>query len=62
MRTQRQQSANGDTHPGPCEHQRTQALALLKQAYPGAARPAKLPADPGALSGASAKVMLAAAG
>ena len=31
MRTQRQQSANGDTHPGPCEHQRTQALALLKR-------------------------------
>lgn len=38
----------------------TEALALLKQAYPGAARPAKLPAEPGALSGASAKVMLAA--
>lgn len=38
------------------------ALALLKQAYPGAARPAKLPAEPGALSGASAKVMLAAGG
>lgn len=38
----------------------TAALALLKQAYPGAARPAKLPAEPGALSGASAKVMLAA--
>ncbi len=40
----------------------TEALALLKQAYPGAARPAKLPAEPGALSGASAKVMLAAGG
>ncbi|MCL9998484.1 MAG: hypothetical protein NBV68_03815 [Erythrobacter sp.] len=38
----------------------TEALALLGQAYPGAARPAKLPAEPGALSGASAKVMLAA--
>jgi hypothetical protein len=37
-----------------------EALALLKQAYPGAARPAKLPAEPGALSAASAKVMLAA--
>ncbi|WP_066525382.1 hypothetical protein [Erythrobacter sp. CCH5-A1] len=40
----------------------SEALALLKQAYPGAARPAKLPAEPGALSGASAKVMLAAGG
>jgi len=39
-----------------------EALALLKQAYPGAARPAKLPAEPGALSGASAKVMLASGG
>lgn len=38
----------------------TEALALLKQAYPGAARPAKLPVEAGALSGASAKVMLAA--
>lgn len=38
----------------------TDALALLNKAYPGAARPAKLPAEPGALSGASAKVMLAA--
>lgn len=35
------------------------ALGLLAKAYPGAARPAKLPAEPGALSGASAKVMLA---
>lgn len=44
----------------PAAHARiTEALALLKQAYPGAARPAKLPAEPGALSGASAKVMLA---
>jgi len=38
----------------------TEALALFGKAYPGAARPAKLPAEPGALSGASAKVMLAA--
>jgi hypothetical protein len=38
----------------------TEALALLGKAYPGAARPAKLPAEPGALSGASAKVLLAA--
>ncbi len=36
------------------------AVGLLAKAYPGAARPAKLPAEPGALSGASAKVMLAA--
>lgn len=36
------------------------ALGLLDKAYPGAARPSKLPAEPGALSGASAKVMLAA--
>ncbi len=36
------------------------AVVLLAKAYPGAARPAKLPAEPGALSGASAKVMLAA--
>lgn len=39
-----------------------EALALLAKAYPGAARPAKLPAEPGALSGASAKVMLTAGG
>jgi hypothetical protein len=39
-----------------------ESLALLAKAYPGAARPAKLPAEPGALSGASAKVMLAAGG
>jgi hypothetical protein len=38
----------------------TEALALLAKAYPAAARPAKLPAEAGALSGASAKVMLAA--
>jgi hypothetical protein len=47
----------------PAAHARiTEALALLKLAYPGADRPAKLPAEPGALSAASAKVMLAAAG
>lgn len=47
----------------PAAHTRiTEALAVLKQAYPGAVRPAKLPAEPGALSAASAKVMLAAAG
>lgn len=46
----------------PAAHARiTEALAVLAQAYPGAARPAKLPIEPGALSGASAKVMLAAA-
>jgi len=39
----------------------TEALALLKQAYPAATRPAKLPVEAGALSGASSKVMLAAA-
>lgn len=37
-----------------------EALALLAKAYPTAARPAKLPVEAGALSGASAKVMLAA--
>jgi hypothetical protein len=36
-------------------------LAVLKQAYPTAARPGKLPVEAGAVSGASAKVMLAAA-
>lgn len=47
----------------PAAHARiTEALALLGKAYPGAVRPAKLPAEPGALSGASAKVMLAVAG
>lgn len=46
----------------PAAHARiSEALALLAKAYPGAARPAKLPGDAGALSGASAKVMLAAA-
>lgn len=45
----------------PAAHTRiTEALAVLAQAYPGAARPAKLPVEPGAVSGASAKVMLAA--
>lgn len=46
----------------PAAHARiSEALALLAKAYPGAARPAKLPVEAGALSGASAKVMLAAA-
>lgn len=46
----------------PAAHARiSEALALLAKAYPGAARPTKLPGDAGALSGASAKVMLAAA-
>lgn len=45
----------------PAAHARiTEALALLAKAYPGAARPATLPAKPGELSAASAKVMLAA--
>lgn len=39
-----------------------EALTLLRQAYPGATRPTTLPVEPGALSGASARVMLAAAG
>lgn len=38
----------------------TEALAVLAKAYPGAARPTKLPAAPGELSASSAKVMLAA--
>lgn len=46
----------------PAAHARiAEALTLLGQAYPGAARPAKLSVEAGALSGASAKVMLAAA-
>ncbi len=46
----------------PAAHARiAEALAVLKQAYPTAARPAKLPVEAGAVSGASAKVMLAAA-
>lgn len=48
-------AANPDAHA-----RITDALAVLGQAYPGAKRPAKLPVEPGALSGASAKVMLAA--
>lgn len=44
----------------PTAHARlAEAVEVLGQAYPGAARPAKLPVEPGALSGASAKVMLA---
>lgn len=47
----------------PAAHARiAEALGLLAKAYPGAARPEKLPVEAGALSGASAKVMLAAAG
>lgn len=38
----------------------TAALGVLKQAYPEAARPAKLALEPGAVSAASSKVMLAA--
>ena len=45
----------------PALHARiTDALVVLKQAYPGAGRPATLPVQPGALSAASSKVMLAA--
>jgi hypothetical protein len=45
----------------PAAHARiTEALGVLATAYPGAARPAKLAVEPGAVSGASAKVMLAA--
>lgn len=45
----------------PAAHARiTEALGVLAQAYPGAARPAKMAVEPGAVSGASAKVMLAA--
>lgn len=46
----------------PAAHTRiTEALALLAKAYPAATRPAKLPVEQGALSGASSKVMLAVA-
>lgn len=48
-------TANPDAHA-----RITEALALLKQAYPAATRPAKLPVEQGALSAASSKVMLAA--
>ena len=44
----------------PAAHTRiSEALGVLRQAYPGAARPARLPAQSGALSAASSKVMLA---
>ena len=47
----------------PALHARiAEALGVLKQAYPGANRPAKLAVEQGALSAASSKVMLAAAG
>ncbi len=39
----------------------TDALGVLKQAYPGADRPSTLPVQPGALTAASSKVMLALA-
>jgi hypothetical protein len=39
-----------------------EALAVLKQAYPAATRPAKLAVEQGAVSAASSKVMLAADG
>jgi hypothetical protein len=45
----------------PAAHARiNEALGVLATAYPGATRPAKLGVEPGAVSGASAKVMLAA--
>jgi hypothetical protein len=44
----------------PAAHARiAEALALLKQAYPSATRPARLAVEQGAVSAASAKVMLA---
>ncbi|KPF62575.1 hypothetical protein [Porphyrobacter sp. AAP60] len=47
----------------PAAHARvTEALGVLKQAYPAATRPARLGIEQGALSAASSKVMLAAAG
>lgn len=47
----------------PAAHARiTEALGVLKQAYPAATRPARLGIQQGALSAASSKVMLAAAG
>jgi hypothetical protein len=47
----------------PAAHARiTEALGVLKQAYPAATRPATLGIAQGALSAASSKVMLAAAG
>lgn len=47
----------------PAAHARiAEALGVLGQAYPAATRPAKLPVEPGALSAASSKVMLATAG
>lgn len=47
----------------PALHARiAEALNVLKQAYPASTRPAKLAVEQGALSAASSKVMLAAAG
>lgn len=47
----------------PAAHARmTEAIEVLKRAYPAATRPAKLRVEQGELSAASSKVMLAAAG
>lgn len=55
-------SAGATKAENPVLHDRIrEALVVLSKAYPGAARPAKLPVEPGALSGASSKVMLAVA-
>ena len=54
-------SGAGIKAENPGAHARiSEALGLLAKAYPGAARPAMLPVEAGALSAASAKVMLAA--
>lgn len=54
-------SASAIQADNPAAHARIiEALALLKQAYPTATRPAKLTVEQGALSAASSKVMLAA--
>lgn len=54
-------SATAIQADNPAAHARIiEALALLKQAYPTATRPAKLTVEQGALSAASSKVMLAA--
>lgn len=54
-------SGAGIKAENPGAHARiSEALGLLAKAYPGAARPATLPVEAGALSAASAKVMLAA--
>ena len=54
-------SGAGIKAENPGAHARiSEALGLLSKAYPGAPRPATLPVEAGALSAASAKVMLAA--